>query len=170
MANPFKPVVAHSLDHEEIKELTQTFEDIDTDHKGYITFSMLKNAINKKHPIPDQEVQTIFDAIDEEHSGMIHMNEFIAATLRSKYHKEEHFLHEAFAALDTTHSGCVNMLDLKRILGSCVTVERCESMIMEAKMGHHPDDHSVSYKEFIKFMRTNGEEAMAAHKRASTGK
>ena len=162
--------VAFSLDHEEIKELTQVFEDMDTDHNGFVGLGELKTALKRQRKsITDAEVSQIFNALDEDHAGRIGVNEFVAAALEEKYHQDEHFLHQAFHNLDRHDTGFITISDLKELLGNNLTEARAEQMLTEAEMHEHPDEHKVSYAEFLKFMRNDGETKVRMHRSETDG-
>merc|ERR1712232_138371 len=133
------------------------------DHNGFVTFKELKECIPKEK-ISEEELHEIYDAIDEEHTGLIHCNEFIAACLQEKYYMDEHYIRDAFDKLDTEHHGYITVEDLRALLGRRTTQERAQEILMEAELENHGDDHKVSYQEFLKFMRTDGEERAKAAK------
>merc|ERR1711871_1390573 len=69
-------VIAHSMDHEQIKELYDAFEAIDNDHNGFITLQELKDALHKSEYISDDKIENIFESMDLDGEGKIHFNEF----------------------------------------------------------------------------------------------
>ena len=46
--------------------------------------------------VPDKEVQSIFDDIDQDRSGTIDYSEFIAAAMGERVYLDEEHLHDAF--------------------------------------------------------------------------
>lgn len=147
-------VIAYSLDHNEIKELTDLFEHIDSDHDGYIGLDELVDALQDYENLDRSEIEKIFEALDEEHNGKVHVNEFVAGALQARYHLEEHFLHEAFERLDYQHKGKVTKADLVRVLGKCGSHDRI--MDIWEKSGKKEDEF-MSFEEFMAFMRSDGE-------------
>jgi calcium-dependent protein kinase len=150
-------VVAFSLSHEEIKRLTDVFESMDSDHNGYVTFGGLKRELNKNFKISDDDLKKIFDALDEEHNGKIHVNEFVAATMQYKYHLDEKHLKQAFAMMDQGNTGYITVSDLKTLLGKHVDDRRATEMIRAAELEDHGLNHRLSFKEFLNFVRKDGE-------------
>jgi calcium-dependent protein kinase len=150
-------VVAFSLSHEEIKKLTDVFESMDSDHNGYVTFGGMKRELNKNFRISDEELRRIFDALDEEHTGKIHVNEFVAATMQFKYHLDETHLRQAFATIDQSNTGYISVNDLKSLLGKHIDDRRALEMIRAAELEDHGGSHKLSFQEFLSFVRKDGE-------------
>jgi calcium-dependent protein kinase len=150
-------VVAFSLSHDEIKRLTNVFESMDSDHNGYVTFGGLKRELGKNFKISDEELRKIFDALDEEHTGKVHVNEFVAATMQFKYHLDETHLKQAFAMIDKNNTGFITVSDLKAILGKHIDDRRALEMIKAAELEDHGDSHKLSFREFLDFVRKDGE-------------
>jgi calcium-dependent protein kinase len=150
-------VVAFSLSHEEIKKLTDVFESMDSDHNGYVTFGGMKRELNKNFRISDEELRKIFDALDEEHTGKIHVNEFVAATMQFKYHLDETHLRQAFATIDQSNTGYISVNDLKSLLGKHIDDRRALEMIRAAELEDHGGSHKLSFQEFLSFVRKDGE-------------
>ena len=150
-------VVAFSLSHDEIKKLTDVFESMDSDHNGYVTFGGLKRELSKNFKISDEELKRIFEALDEEHSGKIHVNEFVAATMQFKYHLDEKHLRQAFATMDQGNTGYITVNDLKTLLGKHIDDRRAVEMIRAAELEDHGGNHKLSFQEFLSFVRKDGE-------------
>ncbi|KAH9254473.1 hypothetical protein BASA81_007586 [Batrachochytrium salamandrivorans] len=161
-------VVAFSLSHEEIKQLTDVFQEMDSDHNGYVTFGGLKREVAKHFKITDEELQRVFDALDDEHSGRVHVNEFVAATMQFKYHLEEKHLKQAFSVLDQDNTGFITVEDLKKLLGRNVSDARALEMITLAEelsgQPHHVfgQPHKLSFQDFLAFCRKDGEAVSTA--------
>jgi len=150
-------VVAFSLSHDEIKNLTDVFESMDSDHNGYITFGGLKRELGSRFKITDEELRRIFDALDEEHTGKVHVNEFVAATMQFKYHLDETHLKQAFMTMDQHNTGFITVDDLKQLLGKHVDDKRVLEMIRAAELEDHGGNHKLSFNEFLQFIRKDGE-------------
>lgn len=151
-------VVAFSLSHEEINKMTDVFQQMDSDHNGYITFGGMKRELTKHFKITDEELRRIFDALDGEHSGKVHVNEFVAATMQFKYHLDESLLRQAFHTMDHTDSGYITVDDLKSLLGKHIDDMRALEMIQAAQLEDHGGSHRLSFHEFLDFVRKDGEE------------
>jgi calcium-dependent protein kinase len=150
--------VAFSLPHDDIKNLTNVFEGLDSDNNGYISFAGLKRGLMKHHTISEEECYRIFEALDAEHSGKIHLTEFVAAALQEKYHNDERYLRHAFAAMDHGNTGYITVADLKLLLGKHVSRERALEMIKAAELDDHGDDHKLSWNEFLKYVKSEDDE------------
>lgn len=147
--------IAYSMNHDDIKRLKDVFEEIDNENNGYITFGELRTALLKHGAVSEEEIQEIFDCLDEDGTKKIRLNEFIAATLQAKYYQDEHLLEEAFASLDASNTGKISVDDLKHVLGRYETDENLEQLMAEVTQGEHKE---ISYNDFLVFMRSNGEE------------
>ena len=150
--------VAFSLAHEDIKNLTDVFEGLDSNSDGFISFAGLKRGLMKHHTISEEECLRIFQALDADRTGRIHVSEFIAAALQEKYWNDEHALRSAFSTL--THgseSDFITVADLKAILGKNVSRERALEMIKAAELEDHGDEHKLSWREFLAFVRRDGD-------------
>ena len=124
----------------------------------------------KHHTISDEECYRIFCALDTEHQGRIHLNEFVAAALQEKYWSDESSLRTAFQTLDKSNTGTISSGDLKAVLGKHVTRERALEMIKAAELEDHGDDHRLSWLEFLEFVRKDGEnDVRSAYERLSPG-
>lgn len=167
-------VVAFGLSHHEIKNLTDVFQSMDSDHNGYVSFAGLKRELTKRFPISDDELAKLFEALDDDHSGRLHVNEFVAATMQFKYYLDENMLLQAFRVMDQDNTGFITVGDLKQLLGKHVDDARALEMI---KMAEHqvktrsylslmqndeddmsPEMHKLSFQEFLEFVRRDAEE------------
>lgn len=158
--------IAFSLDHNEIKNLTDLFEEIDTDNDGYIGLEELVSALKDHDNLDREEITKIFNALDEEQSGRVHVNEFVAGALQARYHLEANFLDEAFSRLDVCDKGEITLEDIQRVLGKCATNERINA-IWEQLRGSGDSKKPVTRLEFLQFMRTDGEDKVREFRRAS---
>lgn len=160
-------VIAFSLNHNEIKELTDLFEEIDTDHDGYIQLEELVTALKDYDNLDRAEIELIFNALDEEHNGKVHVNEFVAGALQAKYHLDEHFLQEAFERLDVGKKGKVTIEDLKRVLGRSGNEERILKIWEQSGLAEKSHTEEISFNEFLIFMRTDGEKEVQDYRKQS---
>uniref|UniRef100_A0A7S3LIP2 Calmodulin n=1 Tax=Aplanochytrium stocchinoi TaxID=215587 RepID=A0A7S3LIP2_9STRA len=156
-------VIAFSLDHDEIKDLTDLFEEIDQNGCGTITFEDLFRTLRENSNISEDEVRTIFDAMDEGGMGRIHVSEFVAGALQAKYHNDETILAQTFNRFDTDRNGKITVDDLKHLLGNLATEERIERIMREFKTVNQCTDSEITFDDFIKFMRTDGEKDVDAY-------
>jgi Ca2+-binding EF-hand superfamily protein len=120
--------------------------------------SQLKKALQHLKGVSDEEIHEIFDAIDEDHTGMVHVNEFVAASLRAKDYLDEDHLRECFVKMDPLKTGFITVEGLKNLLGTCLKDEtRVVQMIDEAQLFPHENaDHQINFQEFSQFMRMDG--------------
>ena len=107
--------IAYTLSQDEIEASREQFERLDTEHNGYIRCDQLRQVL-EDHGIPDQEVQKIFDEIDQDNSGTIDYSEFIAAAMGERVYLDEENLHDAFHRLDIDGTGFLTVDGLMKIL------------------------------------------------------
>lgn len=75
-------VIARSLKPEEIKELAEYFQAMDTSKTGYLSPTALwKVMVGKGYDVVEEEIMSIINEIDYSHSGKINYTEFLTATL-----------------------------------------------------------------------------------------
>ncbi|KAH7431742.1 hypothetical protein KP509_08G063700 [Ceratopteris richardii] len=145
-------VIAERLTEEEIAGLKETFQMIDTDSSGSITFEELKIGLQKLGSrLMDEEIQKIMEAADVDKNGTIDYGEFITATLNlNKIEREENLL-AAFAYFDKDGSGSISKQELQQ---ACVDHNvgdaEIEQIISEIDQNN---DGSIDYTEFVAMMR-----------------
>eukprot|EP00924_Labyrinthula_sp_SR-Ha-C_P005291 maker-scaffold_1-snap-gene-27.48-mRNA-1 protein AED:0.00 eAED:0.00 QI:66/1/1/1/1/1/2/94/708 len=161
-------VIAFSLDYKEsnFKHLTEVFKWIDKDHDGYVTCEDLIKffAEKRKHlrevkkltvsdltPEDILEIKKVFDALDEENTGLVHVNEFIAGCLDPKYHQNKIYLQEAFNRIDQDGKGKIDINDLRILLGKTANEERVNK-IWNIVFGEIKE---INFRQFVKFMKTD---------------
>ena len=60
--------------------------------------------------------------------------------------------------------GFITIDDIRDLLGKCGTVDRAAEIIKEAGHGEAESGSKLSYKEFLAFMRSDGEKGLKTHK------
>ena len=117
--------------------------------------------INCALQISDEDLKRVFDALDEDHTGKVHVNEFVAATMAFKYHNDEEHLRLAFNQMDQSMSGSITVEDLKKLLGRHVNEAKAVEMIRNAEdvvgVRHNSLNHRLTFEEFVEFVRKDGE-------------
>ena len=94
------------LDDTKISHLQQTFQEIDTDRTGMITFSELSDAFEKNatNKMSSQRIQAIMNNVDYHGNGKINYSEFLAATVSVRQVLTEEKLYALFKHFDTDNS------------------------------------------------------------------
>lgn len=150
-------VIAENLSEEEIKGLKQTFQNIDTDNSGTITYEELKTGLARLGSrLTEGEVKQLMDAADVDGSGAIDYIEFITATMhRHRLEREEH-LYTAFRYFDKDNSGYITRDELKQAMedhgmGDFNTIREIISEV------DADNDGRINYEEFCAMMRSGNQ-------------
>lgn len=138
-------VVAHKSSSEEIGILRKVFKKYDLRSDGSIWFEDFCKAMGGLGH-SDEELRSLFDAVDLDGSNRIRYTEFIAATIEAHGAISEARLAEAFDCLDSDDSGYITAEDLIGILGQNFPRDEINAIIAEADL---TEDRSVSYSEFL---------------------
>merc|ERR1711998_2716 len=143
-------VIAHRASNDQLSQLRDTFQEIDTANEGYITLEELRKVLTDYH-IDDDEITKIFDGMDIDQTGKISYTEFLAATVEVMGLSREESLLEAFDRLDSDDSGFITKDNLKEILGSAYKPVDVDRMIDEADF---KQNGKVDQDEFLQMMRS----------------
>lgn len=140
--------VAFSMSQTEMEDLRDCFCTIDTDHSGTLTADEFARAMTSVLPtIRPEDIEGIFENIDQDGNGEISYLEFLAATMH-KNHLSMKELKDAFKILDHDGSGYLEPKDFEALLGESDLndKERIKTMLAEADTD---GDGRVSFAEFV---------------------
>ena len=116
--NDFKRFIltclANRLKEEEIKELKETFCEMDINKDGTLTPEEVKSSLNKF--MNENEIKKMFEEIDINNSNKIEYTEFISALIEKKEYLKEEKLLEIFKTLDKDGNGKISKNEIKNIL------------------------------------------------------
>ena len=121
------------------------FRKFDTTSDGDISLDDFKTALAPYH-YTDQDLESMFSAIDIDGTGVIHYSEFLAASIEVHGSIDEERIAEAFDLLDNDDSGYITAENLKNFLGDQLPEEFLNKIIDEADLTH---DSKISYDEFL---------------------
>jgi calcium-dependent protein kinase len=144
--------IASQLSESEISGLSRTFEGLDKNGDGVLTFEEIKGGLSGLSEKTAKEVQAVLDGIDTDQSGTINYTEFIAATMERNLYLKEEKLWSCFKMFDKDGSGKISAAELKDVLGEDTIghdMSYWETMIKEADLN---GDGEIDYNEFIKMM------------------
>ncbi|GMY28175.1 calcium-dependent protein kinase 29 isoform X2 [Fagus crenata] len=146
-------VIAENLSEEDIKGLKQTFNNMDTDKSGTITFEELKTGLSRLgSKLTETEIKQLMDATDVDKNGTIDYTEFITATMhRHRLEKEEH-LFKAFQYFDKDGNGFITRDELRQAMTQYGMGD--EASIDEVIEDVDTDkDGRINYEEFSAMMK-----------------
>lgn len=105
---------------QQIERFQMQFASIDKDNNGVITRDDLIEAFEKDPPGHVRDVHAwvdcIFNELDSDGSGVLEFTEWVAACYKSMDSISEEAMQAAFRAMDTNHSGYLNLSDLGRLM------------------------------------------------------
>merc|ERR1712232_53560 len=120
-ANRFKKaaihIIAHHIDDAKIKQLRGTFEAMDTNGDGELSFEEIKVGFRNSGLGDFEEMKKLFDQLDTDGSGSIGYTEFLAAMMDQKdvlTKKEQCW--EAFRVFDKDGNESIDMSEFLEIM------------------------------------------------------
>ncbi|KAI3431988.1 uncharacterized protein J3R85_007646 [Psidium guajava] len=146
-------VIAENLSEEEIKGLRQTFNNMDTDGSGTITFDEFKSGLSRLgSKLTEAEMRQLMDAADVDKNGTIDYTEFITATINRHRLEQEDNLFKAFQFFDKDSSGFITRDELRQAMAQYGMGD--EATIDEIIEDVDTDgDGRINYEEFVAMMR-----------------
>lgn len=140
-------LMAWSLTVEERAEVRAAFLELDINQTGTITVGELKQVLEAKFAIPDEETMRVFKALDTENTNEIHYSEFLGAMVSSRIALHDGLLKSTFRRFDMDNSGYITREDLKQVLGVSVSVDGALRDMDGDK------DGKISCEDFIAYLR-----------------
>lgn len=142
---------ANTVDRAALKKMRELFLLVDTTVTGTISMTELKAVIQALRPdVSDSYITNIFVALDNDESGQIHYNEFVAAVLEKDGLLTEDRLADAFDRIDSEGNGFIRHSDLQRILGHNYEKNVVDNMIKE---GDFKKNGRIDFEEFSQLMQ-----------------
>jgi Ca2+-binding EF-hand superfamily protein len=160
-------VLSFTLLPDQIKDLRDEFEKIDTDGSGEISLSALKQVLltnaeaGSLGSLTEDEVEDIFNAMRVKKSATrIRWHEFIAATL-SLCQIDERHLRLAFDRLDSDHKGYLTFENVIDLMGTDVNQSEdvMRSMWVDSMAACNCQHGRIPYENFLLFMKGQTQEA-----------
>ena len=149
------------LSENEIKNLKEAFQSIDTDNSGMISFNELEIAMKYLgYKEPEEEILRIMNTMHLQPDDEINYTEFIAATLDKKFYLSKEKLWSAFRYFDIDNTGFITLSNLKEAMaraGRKINESELEEWIREIDSSK---DGKISYDEFFEMMKSEKVETM----------
>eukprot|EP00927_Polykrikos_kofoidii_P022459 TRINITY_DN2094_c1_g1_i1.p1 TRINITY_DN2094_c1_g1~~TRINITY_DN2094_c1_g1_i1.p1 ORF type:complete len:535 (-),score=94.46 TRINITY_DN2094_c1_g1_i1:200-1759(-) len=143
-------MMAWSLTNQERSEVRDRFVAMDKEHTGTIKLAELKEVLTTHYEVEDSDIQTIFNALDANHSEEINYTEFLAAMLDSRIRLHGDLLRAAFKKFDVDDSGHITTDNLRSVLGESYDGDTVEQLLAEATLDK---DKGISYADFVTYIR-----------------
>lgn len=107
--------LALMLDEEAINDIRDTFNAIDLDHDGVITFEELKRTMRQLYPkYTEADVHELIQEADYSGTKTIDFTEFVAATMDRSQFKNSGLVKELFVMLDKNKDGKISPSDIHK--------------------------------------------------------
>eukprot|EP00747_Dinoflagellata_sp_TGD_P029772 gnl/TRDRNA2_/TRDRNA2_134161_c0_seq2.p1 gnl/TRDRNA2_/TRDRNA2_134161_c0~~gnl/TRDRNA2_/TRDRNA2_134161_c0_seq2.p1 ORF type:complete len:633 (-),score=156.44 gnl/TRDRNA2_/TRDRNA2_134161_c0_seq2:180-2078(-) len=151
-------VIAQRLQEDDIKVLREQFMTLDANKDGMVTFSELKNGLDKLNLKNTPDLQSLMAAMDVDESGSIQFTDFVAATLDKKHLQQENVCWQAFRIFDKDQNGTISKKELSQVLHNSDMESFFSSKAMEQvlKEVDTDGDGTISFDEFMKMMKACG--------------
>ena len=103
----------NTLNPEELREIKETFEAIDTDRSGCISLKELEEAYQLLGHA-DVDIEELWKRLDYDKNGEVNYSEFLSGCIGMHYFSCPNKLMNAFRHFDVDESGEISMHDLRR--------------------------------------------------------
>lgn len=106
--------IAVQASPEDLRELKKTFQALDKNGDGTITFKELQSGLGHKENA--QTLMNLLRAADTDNSGSIEYTEFLAATMDAQVYLRDDYLRTAFTMFDKDGSGKIDKNEVLAML------------------------------------------------------
>lgn len=126
-------VVAHTLDTEHIVALRKQFQALDTNNRGEILFSDLKNILQRENKISKANMDIMLKSSQDTPDDLvIKYHEFLASTV-SRQHINENNMRVAFEKM-SKHGDVITHASILDLLGKSATDDIVSKMMLEVNV------------------------------------
>merc|ERR1711933_185528 len=137
------------MGNEERSQVRDAFIAMDESKQGTITLVELRKVLQDKFDIPGEEVNSIFQALDQNQDEEIHYSDFLAAMVGCRIQMHDDHLKSAFKRFDKDNTGYISLDNLREVCGESFEGESVDSLLSEADL---LSDGRISYPEFVSFL------------------
>jgi len=142
-------VMAHVGDGNEVERLA--FRMLDQRGYGEVSISVLENDFILRADAIPEDLEELFEAIDQNRDGYIGYLTFMAATLRHTMTSDANLCRVAFRILDHGKDGLLDGADIASVFGHADDLEACRGLAEVCP------DGQVSLDRFLELMGCTGE-------------
>lgn len=141
-------IIAEQLTETELIGLRATFDAMDTNKDGKLTYSELQRALeNQGFDMLKEELINIMEGLGLDDTNEIQYSEFLAATMDMNYAIREENILRAFQNFDADGKGELTLKDLIEVMGS---EDHARELVGEIDLN---GDGVISYEEFKAMMQ-----------------
>ena len=139
----------------EREELARVFRNIDKNGDGKLSKQEVYEGYRDHygHQISNEQIDTMFDAVDTDRSGFIDYTEFCVASANEKALLTNERLSAAFKMFDKDHSGMITPDEIRTVLANgaaSIPATVIDSIIKQVDQN---GDGEISLEEFQALMR-----------------
>jgi calcium-dependent protein kinase len=141
-------IIAEQLTETELIGLRATFDAMDTNKDGKLTYHELQEALeNQGFDMLKDELMGIMNGLGLDDTNEIQYSEFLAATMDMNYAIREENILRAFQSFDSNGNGQLTLKDLIDVMGS---EDHARELVGEIDLN---GDGVISYEEFKAMMQ-----------------
>jgi len=141
-------IIAQQVKDSDIKELRATFERMDENRDGTLSFDEIKAGMEAASIETPPNFDAILKRLDTDGSGCIDYTEFMAATLSYKMYLKKDVLWQAFLRFDENRDSKISREELKKLL-SDESDAFIDDMLREVDLDGSGE---IDWTEFVKMM------------------
>jgi calcium-dependent protein kinase len=148
-------VVASQVNESDMDNLRKTFQALDTNGDGALTFVEIAEGMSSIGLKPPADLDALLADLDSDGSGVVDYTEFLAATIDRRLYLQENVLWQAFRVFDCDGDGKITQAELRQVLNGgnikdVVTEAAVKAMVSEVDLN---GDGEVDFDEFLAMMR-----------------
>jgi len=142
-------IASNTLTREEEKQLSDLFEQLDTNKDGKLSKEELKAGYEHVDIDSNIDIDAIMKSCDADGNGTIEFSEFLAAAIDWNKMISQEKLKKAFKLYDISGDGSINLSELQYSMPK-IPKEELQEFIKLLDKNH---DNLISYQEFSAFMK-----------------
>jgi calcium-dependent protein kinase len=148
-------IASQLMSKDEREQLARVFKQLDVNGDGQLSKEEIKNGyrIHYGRNITDREIESMFNAVDTNHSGYIDYTEFIVASANEKNLLSNERMMAAFKMFDKDNSGMIAPAEIMAVLTSIEN--KVPQAVLDSIMSQVDanGDGQISFEEFTQLMR-----------------
>ena len=144
------------MSKQERDNLAKVFKAFDKNGDGKLSMDEVKEGYLEQYGriMSDQEVETMFRAVDTDNSGFIDYTEFVVAATSQQTLTSQEKLHAAFRMFDKDGSGTISADEIREVLcfggSNSLTTEAVDAIIRQVDEN---GDGDIQFEEFVTMMQ-----------------